>query len=119
MNNILAVTICECAKKALAKRAAALTTPRCVVTDAQVATRIEWLAQAGYVPSADIAEPVRAYMQGYGLLLSGRAGCGKTMLMRLLMEHREELQHVDEILDWGSAGIRDWNSYRDGRGVCG
>ena len=118
MNTTIETTISECVQRVVKRREEVAAMRLRVVTDAQVAKRIEWLAESGYEPSCDIVEPVRSYMQGFGLLLSGKAGCGKTMLMRLLMENREEMQHVEDILDWGSSGLSDWYSFRDGRGVC-
>jgi len=115
--SIIESTISQCIAEFQSKQSAPVK-PRNCVTDGQVAARIRQLAASGYIPSAEIVGPVCAYMQGYGILLTGRAGCGKTMLMRMLMATRGEMQHVDEILDWGADGIPDWHDFRDGREVC-
>ena len=84
-------------------------------TDAEVAAEIVRLGGHGYIPSESIIEPVRAYLSGYGLLLSGDAGVGKTLLMRNLGVH---LCVADEITEWGLSRIRWWYDWTDGYEIC-
>jgi hypothetical protein len=102
-------TIAKCRAIATARNA-----PRKTVTDEQVAARMALLAEAGYVPSADTIGPVRACLEGYGVLLTGSVGSGKTLLLRLLT-CPACMQHVTTINDWGMAGIEDWFCWWDGK----
>lgn len=103
-------------------RAEAVCTRKMVkVTEDAVADRINDLADKGYIPNVDTVKIVSAYMQqqqnGKGILLSGPAGVGKTMLMTLLCG-RGAVQHAErDINDWGLVGIEDWYDWRDGRQV--
>jgi len=94
--------------------AQAKTTTRRTVTDAQVAAEITSIAARGYIPGSDTIDPVRAYLEGYGVLLTGAVGSGKTMLMTLLAG-RTHLQHVSDINGWGLDGLANWYEWWDGR----
>lgn len=85
-----------------------------VVTDEEVAGRIQALADSGYIPTLETVPIVRAYMEGRGLLLSGPAGVGKTFLLSLLC-FSNCVQHAErDINEWGLAGIHNWYDWRDG-----
>ncbi|GEM_PF-4344945 len=83
-------------------------TKTALVSDQDVAAKILWLAERGYIPDAQTPNIVRAYLQGNGLFLSGPCGVGKTFLMTLLCA-RGAIQHCErEINSWGLDGIWDW-----------
>ena len=53
--------------------------------DREVAPEVERLFQVyGYIPCDESVEAVRAHLDGYGVLLTGPAGVGKTFLMKCL-----------------------------------
>jgi len=85
--------------------------PKPAATDEAVAMQIESLARLGYKPSEQIVEAVRDYLGGYGVLLSGPAGVGKTMLMCCL---GSRIRHVEEITSYGLRQIGLWYEWTDG-----
>ncbi len=89
--------------------------PERIATDEQVAAMIKRLGDRGYMPSESIVEPIRDYMTGYGVLLSGPAGVGKTFLMQLLKGH---LRPVSEIMRYGLRDLHVWFDWTDGHEVC-
>jgi len=82
-----------------------------LATDNAVALAITTLAAKGYRPSMQIVEPVRDYLSGYGVLLCGKAGVGKTFLMRCL---GSRLRSVEEITGYGLRQIGVWYEWTDG-----
>jgi DNA replication protein DnaC len=87
-----------------------------MVSDEAVADKLEaLLTNHGYRPSEQIVEPVRAYLSGYGILLSGDAGIGKTMLMQCL---GARLYHVERITAYGLTNIEAFYSWTDGAPIC-
>jgi hypothetical protein len=88
------------------------------VSDEDVARTITIIARQGYIPNAQTPDIVRAFLQGYGIMLSGPAGTGKTLLMRLLLGNGR-MQHAQrDIAEWGLEQIFDWFDWRDGKEVC-
>ena len=110
MMNVIADTI----EKIRAEMAMGKTDP-VMVSDRAVAEQIKDIASYGYEPSEQDVEPIRAYLSGYGLLLTGRPGVGKTFLMRCL---GARLHPVDGIAAYGLRGIGDWYSWTDGKDLC-
>jgi hypothetical protein len=89
-----------------------------VVSDEDVASAIAEIAKQGYIPNAQTPEILRAYLQGYGIMLSGPAGTGKTFLMRCMIGNGR-IQHAQrDIADWGLDQIYDWFEWRDKKTVC-
>ena len=89
-----------------------------VVSDDDVADRIDYIAKQGYIPNAQTPDIVRAFLQGYGVMLSGPAGTGKTFLMRCMIGNGR-IQHAQrDIADWGLDQIYDWFEWRDKKTVC-
>lgn len=86
------------------------------VSDEAVARMFERIARKhGYIPSPSIVEPVRDFLAGYGLLLTGKTGIGKTFLMRCL---GVRVCITDEIADYGLRQIHLWHEQYDGFEVC-
>ena len=69
----------------------------------------------GYKPSEQVIEPIRAYLAGYGILLSGEAGIGKTFLMKCL---RSRIYPVERIISYGLQDIYKWYEWTDGNDIC-
>jgi len=80
-------------------------------TDEEVAAKITDLSNQGYRPSEQIVVAVRDYLSGYGVLLSGPAGVGKTMLMTCL---GSRIRPVDGIVIYGLRQIHTWYDWTDG-----
>jgi len=100
----------------LAAEAARKPVSRPVVTDEQVAARLEQLHQEhGYIPSGQIVEPIRDFLAGYALLLSGKAGVGKTFLVRSL---GVRIYTVDDVLSYGLRRLRTFFDWTDGHNIC-
>jgi len=86
------------------------------VSDEEVNTEIVKIAEKhGYKPSKQVVEPIRAYLSGYGVLLSGEAGIGKTFLMKAL---GCRLYRVEDIADYGLREISKWYEWTDGNNLC-
>ena len=85
--------------------------PLPVVTDTAVAAEITRLAVQGYRPSEQIVSAVRDYLAGYGVILTGPAGVGKTMLMTCL---HSRIRNVEEITGYGLRQIGIWYEWTDG-----
>lgn len=86
-----------------------------MVSDRAVAEQIKDIASYGYEPSEQDVEPIRAYLSGYGLLLTGETGVGKTFLMRCL---GARLRPVAGITAYGLRCIENWYSWTDGTDLC-
>jgi DNA replication protein DnaC len=54
---------------------------------------------------------LRAYLSGFGLLLTGSAGVGKTFLMQCL---GIRIYNADSIVDYGLSEIYKWYEFTDG-----
>jgi DNA replication protein DnaC len=108
----------ETLQETIARLVKEMSTPKAekpLVDDAQVQQRMVALASAGYIPSAQVTEAVRTYMSGYGVLLSGSVGIGKTFLMKSL---GVRLYKADDIADYGLNRIHNWYEWTDGHELC-
>lgn len=110
----MTTTIAEAISKAI-KTVAAARGPAKMVGDDAVASAILRLGTMGYEPSEQIVETVRAYLSGYGVLLCGPAGVGKTFLMRCL---GVRLRPVDDVLRYGLRDIHNWYEWTDNTNLC-
>ena len=98
------------------RKAAEFRCPRPMVSDESVQAKIYRMADlCGYSPSEQIIEPVRAYLSGYGIILSGDAGIGKTFLMRSL---GARLYGADGIAEYGLRFIGNWYDWTDEKDIC-
>ena len=85
-------------------------------TDKQVEAEILRIAETvGYIPSKQIIEPIRAYLSGYGILLSGEAGIGKTMLMSALGMRMYGAVHI---ASYGLRNLYKWYEWSDNHNIC-
>jgi len=86
------------------------------VTDTEVEATILMIAEKhGYRASEQIVEPIRAYLEGYGIILSGDAGIGKTFLMKCL---GARLYATEQIISYGLRDIHNWYEWTDGNNIC-
>ena len=100
---------------ATATKATAKTTK--TVPNQEVADKIMWIAERGYIPDEQTEHIVRAYLKGSGIFVSGPVGVGKTFLLKLLASSGV-LQHADrDINEWGISGIKGWYDYTDGKEI--
>ena len=87
------------------------------VPNQEVADKIMWLSERGYIPDEQTEHIVRAYLLGSGIFVSGNVGVGKTFLLKLLASSGV-LQHADrDINEWGISGIKGWYDYTDGKEI--
>ena len=77
------------------------------VDDKLLARKVAAMAEAGYKFSAATIEATRAYLQGYGVLLSGRVGVGKTLFFRLI-NHDALIADIGTIMGWRQAEIEEY-----------
>jgi len=80
-----------------------------------VAERLRQMAKAGYRPSPEAFAAVRDYLTGYGLLLTGEAGVGKTMLIRCL---NIRIYMAENIIEYGLSRMSGWYDWTDGHEIC-
>jgi len=85
------------------------------ISDDAVTHMVMLLGERGYRPSEQIVEPIRAFLAGYSLLLTGDAGLGKTFLMRCL---RVRSYAAENIVDYGLSRIHQWYDWTDERDIC-
>lgn len=86
------------------------------VRDETLTRRINDMAARGYIFNAVTIEAMIAYLQGYGVLLSGRVGVGKTHFFRMLGDDIVIL-NVSEANGWLQSEVEDWIEYTRGRDV--
>jgi len=105
------MTIAEAIEKAMAKLLGNKP-PEPIISDDEVAQTIVRMAdQYGYEPSPEVVEPIRAYLAGYGLLLSGDTGSGKTFLMHCLGGRQYT---CERIIEYGMVNVHQWFEWTDG-----
>jgi DNA replication protein DnaC len=85
------------------------------IKDDEICETLDRIARLGYEPSEQIVEPIRAYLQGYGILLTGEAGVGKTFLLSCL---GVRLYVADVIASYGLVGIHEFFAWTDGHEIC-
>jgi len=89
--------------------------PCVLASDETVAAKIISLAEDhGFEPDAQYVEPIRAYLSGYGLLLTGKAGVGKTFLLTCL---HGRVRPAAEIVEYGLRDIRTFYEWTDGHDI--
>ena len=100
------MTIQEAIEQALRESAKITSAPVPVVTEERVAHIIGVLGKRGYVPTAGLAAIIKDYAAGYGLLLHGDVGHGKTHLLKCLRAGK--LYTAEMICDYGIAHLSVW-----------
>jgi hypothetical protein len=108
-------TINEAIKRAVARAGMMRPIPRDVPAD-EVARTIDRLSERGYVCDAQHVAVIIAYLQGFGLLLTGAAGAGKTYFVRSLGVHLVTAEYI--AMAFGIEGVEEFNGYYDGREIC-
>jgi DNA replication protein DnaC len=68
------------------------------------------MASRGYIPSQEILPVVRDWLRGYGLLLHGLSGRGKTFFFQV---HGIYICHVSRIMEFGIKGQAAWRDSTD------
>lgn len=101
--------------QAAIKQAIAMHTPKPPPTDAQIVAAIERLAKCGYEPCEEMLPIIKDVLSGYGVLLSGLAGVGKTFFFRAMGKRVVESA---DIIDWGMANIWKFHEQWDGDTLC-
>ncbi len=86
-----------------------------VPTIAQMTAAIERLATAGYEPTDMLLPIIGDYLSGYGVLVSGYAGRGKTFFFRAM---GARIVEAADIIDWGMARIWMFHEQWDGVALC-
>lgn len=84
-------------------------------TDEQVSARIDMLLRWGYVSSEQTVEPIRAFLSGYSVLLSGDVGVGKTFLMKSM---GVKCYKAPALSEYKSSGIDIWYDSTDKATIC-
>lgn len=69
------------------------------ITEQDVKKAVVAMSQAGYIFCEKTIEAVAEYLRGYGVLLSGNVGIGKTLFFKVL---NDRILHLDfnEMLGW-------------------
>jgi hypothetical protein len=71
---------------------------------------LRWMASRGYIPSPEIVPVIRHWLMGYGLLLHGLSGRGKTFFFKT---HGVYICHVSRIIEFGLSGQAAWRDSTD------
>jgi len=89
---------------------------RPMAPDEDVAERIdEMYDRYGYIPNPESIEAVRAHLSGYGILLSGPAGVGKTFLMKCL---GIRIYTSARVAEYGIRGLSDLHEATQRGPIC-
>jgi hypothetical protein len=85
------------------------------VSDDQIARLLLRIGKRGYIPTPATIPILRDYAAGYGIMLHGDVGHGKTFLLKCL---GVRIWGADEICDYGLRHIQEWYEDTDGRQLC-
>ena len=77
------------------------------VSDETLTRRINNMAARGYIFNPVTIEAMIAYLQGYGVLLSGSVGVGKTLFFRCASPEIV-IQDMGEMVGWKQNEVREW-----------
>jgi hypothetical protein len=84
-------------------------------SEADVARLLLLIGERGYIPTAATIPVLRDYAAGYGIMLHGDVGHGKTFLLECL---GVRIWGADEICDYGLRHIQEWYEDTDTRQIC-
>lgn len=85
-----------------------------LASDEEVARKVAQMAERGFIPGEQWVEPIRAYLSGFGVMLAGDTGVGKTFFFTCL---QGRVRSVEEIVDHGFKYLREWYSWTDGSDI--
>ena len=110
------MTISEALEKAAAKaRHGYEQKTAAQVSEADVARLLLLIGERGYIPTAATIPVLRDYAAGYGIMLHGDVGHGKTFLLKCL---GVRIWGADEICDYGLRHIQEWYEDTNGLQIC-
>lgn len=88
-----------------------------LATDDEVAESVQRMYdQHGYIPNAESIEAVRAHLSGFGVLLTGAAGVGKTFLMRCMGVRLYTANKIAS--EYGIRGLTDFHEGTRDLPIC-
>ena len=85
------------------------------VSDDQIARLLLRIGERDYIPTAATVPILRDYAAGYGIMLHGDVGHGKTYLLSCL---GVRIWAADEICDYGLRHIQEWYEETNGKQLC-
>lgn len=85
------------------------------VSDDQIARLLLRIGERGYIPTQATIPILRDYAAGYGIMLHGDVGHGKTFLLKCI---GIRIWGADEICDYGLRHINEWYEDTNGRQIC-
>lgn len=85
------------------------------VSDDQIVRLLLRIGERGYIPTAATVPILRDYAAGYGIMLHGDVGHGKTYLLSCL---GVRIWAADEICDYGLRHIQEWYEETNGKQLC-
>jgi len=85
------------------------------VSDDQIASLLLRIGKRGYIPTPATIPILRDYAAGYGIMLHGDVGHGKTFLLKCI---GVRIWGADEICDYGLRHINEWYEDTNGRQIC-
>jgi hypothetical protein len=110
------MTISEALEKAAAKaRHGYEQRTTAQVSDDQIARLLLRIGERGYIPTPATVPVLRDYAAGYGIMLHGDVGHGKTFLLKCL---GVRIWGADEICDYGLRHIQEWYDDTNGLQIC-
>jgi len=84
-------------------------------SEADVARLLLLIGGRGYIPTPATVPVLRDYAAGYGIMLHGDVGHGKTFLLKCL---GVRIWGADEICDYGLRHIQEWYEDTNGLQIC-
>lgn len=85
------------------------------VSESDVTRLLLLIGGRGYIPTPATVPVLRDYAAGYGIMLHGDVGHGKTFLLKCL---GVRIWCADEICDYGLRHIQEWYEDTNGRQIC-